>query len=181
MKWRTKPLLSCSKSAIIPWGILLNHTLAAPFSIGGNALHITSSRVIYNSINILNDSMWSKGSLEPSFDSNCGRRNFGGREQSSTSLVNGESVLQIILSRFSLPWSFITLFRLSISFLMLQSKFSILVESSPKVLSRLLAWEFDSSSFWFSPVRQCSAFWDSFVFRSSSFWWVSSFTLAKRA
>ena len=96
MKWWTKPLLSCSKSAIVPRGILLNHTLAAPFSVIRNALHITSSGVICNSISILNDSMWSKGSLESSYNSNCGRQNFGGWGRFSTSLVNGESVLRIV-------------------------------------------------------------------------------------
>ena len=163
------------------WGILPNHTLAAPFSVVGNALHITSSEVIYNSISVLNDSIWSKGSLEPSYDSNCGRRNFGGRVRFNTSVVNGESVLRIIPFRFSPPLSFITLFSSSISFLMLRSSFSILEESSPEVLSHLLAWEFDYSSFWFSPVHWCYAFWDSIVFCSSSFWRVSSSTLARRA
>ena len=47
-------------------GSLPNHTLVAPFSVVGKALHITSSEVIYKSIKVLNDSMWSKGSLEPS-------------------------------------------------------------------------------------------------------------------
>ena len=94
IKWWTKPLLSCSKSAIVPGGILLNHTLVAPFNVVGNALHITSSEVICNNISVLNDSMWSKGSLEPSYDSNCGRRNFGGGGgRFSTSLVNGKSIL----------------------------------------------------------------------------------------
>ena len=165
MKWRTKPLLSCSKSAIVPRGILLNHTLAAPFNIVGNAIHITSLRVICNSISVLDDSMWSKGSLESSYDSNYGRQNFGGRGWFSTSIVNGESILQIIPSKFSPPLSFMPLFNSSIFFLMLQSSFSILEESSPEVLSCLLAWEFNSSSFWFSTVRQRSAFWDSIVFR----------------
>ena len=76
MKWWTKPLLSCSNFAIVPEGILLNHNLAAPFSVVRNTLHITLFRVICNSISVLNDSMWSKGSLEPSYDSNYGRRNF---------------------------------------------------------------------------------------------------------
>ena len=93
MKWWTKPLLSCSKSAIVLGGILLNYTLVAPFRVVRNALHITSSRVICNSISVLNDSMWSKGSLESSYDSNRGRQNFGGRGRFSTSVVNGESVL----------------------------------------------------------------------------------------
>ena len=181
MKWQTKPLLSCSKFTIVPGGILLNHTLATPFNVVGNALHITSSGVICNSINVLNDSMWSKGSLELSYDSNYRRRNFGGRGQYSTLVVNDESVFRIIPFRFSPPLSFIALFSSSISFLMLRSSFSILVESSPEVLSHLLAWEFDSSSFWFSPVRWHSAFWDSIVFHNSSFWRVSFSTLAKRA
>ena len=181
MKWRTKPLLSCSKFAIVPEGILLYHTLAAPFSIVVNALHITSSGVICNSINVLNDSIWSKGSLEPSYDSNCGRRNFSGRGQFSTLVVNGESVFQIIPSKFSLPLSFMALFNSSISFLMFRSSVFILEESFPEVLSRLLAWEFESSSFWFSLVCWRSAFWDSIVFHSSSFWQVSSSTLVRRA
>ena len=80
-----------------------------------------------------------------------------------------------------LPLSFRALLNSSISFLMLRSSSSILEESSPKVLSRLLAWEFNSSSFWFSLVRQCSAFWDSIVFCNSSFWRVNSSTLVRRA
>ena len=102
--------------------------------------------------------MWSKGSLVPSYDSNCGRWNFGRRGWFSTILVNGESILQIIPSKFSPPLSFMALFSLSISFLMLRSSFSTLVESSPKVLSRLLAWEFDSSSFWFHPFANILRF-----------------------
>ena len=180
-KMPNKTLVELFKICNSSRGILLKHTLAAPFNVVGNALHITSSRFICNSIGVLNDSMWSKGYLEPSYDSNCGRKNFGGRGHFSTSLVNGESVLQIIPSKFSPPLSFIALFSLSISFLMLRSSFSTLMESSPEVLSHLLAWEFDSSSFWFSPIRQCSIFWDSIVFRSSSFWQVNSSTLAKRA
>ena len=138
MKWRTKILLSCSKFAMVLEGILLNHTLAAHFKIVRNVLHITLSGVICNSINVLKDSMWSKGSLEPSYDSNCGRQNFSGRGRFNTSVVKGESVLRIIPSRFSLPLSFIALFSSSTSFLMLRSSISILAESSPEVLSCLL-------------------------------------------
>ena len=176
-----KPLLSCSKFAIVLRGILLNHTLTTPFSVVGNALHITLFWVICNSISVLNDSMWSKGSLKLSYDSNCGRQNFDGKGRFSTSVMNDESILQIIPSKFSLHLSFRALFSLSISFLMLWSSFSILVESSPEVLSRLLAWEFDSSSFWFSSACWCFTFWDSTIFRNSSFWQVSSSTLAKMA
>ena len=177
----TKPLLSCLKSTIFLRGILLNHNLTTPFSVVGNALHITSFGVICNSISVLNDSMWSKGSLKLSYDYNCGRRNFDGKGRFSTSVMNDESVLRIILSKFSPPLSFTAFFSLSISFLMLWSSFSILVESSLEVLSRLLAWKFDSSSFWFSFVYWCSTFWDSTIFRNSSFWQVSFSTLAKRA
>ena len=111
-----------------------------------------------HNINVLNDSMWSKGSLEPSYDSNYGRRNFGERGWFSTSVVNGESVLQIIPPKFSLPLSFMILFNSSISFLTLWSSFSILEESSPEVLSCLLAWEFDSFSFCFPHVHRCFVF-----------------------
>jgi len=38
-------------------GSLPNHTLVAPFSVVGKALHITSSEVIYKSIKVLNESM----------------------------------------------------------------------------------------------------------------------------
>ena len=101
IKWWTKPLLNCSKFAIVPRDILLNHTLVAPFRVIGNALHNTSFGVICNSISVMNDSMWSKGSLEPLYDSSFGRWNFDRRRWFSTSVMNGESVLQIILSKFS--------------------------------------------------------------------------------
>ena len=95
------------------------------------SLHLGSSTIA----SILNDSMWSKGSLEPSYDSNYGRWNFGRKGRFSTSLVNDESVLRIIPSRFSPPLSFIVLFSSSISFLMLRSSFSTLVESFPEIMS----------------------------------------------
>ena len=87
--------------------------------------------------------------MESSYDSNYGRQNFGGRGWFSTSIVNGESILQIIPSKFSPPLSFRAFLNSSISFFTLQSSFSILEEFSLEVLSRLLAWEFDSSSLWF--------------------------------
>ena len=84
-------------------------------------------------------------------------------------------------TRFSPPLYSIALFSSSTSFLMLRSSFFIRVESSFEVLSYLLAWEFDSSSFWFSLVCRRSTFWDSIVFHSSSFRRVSTSILAKRA
>ena len=49
----------------MPKGSFPNHNLAAPFNFVGKAVYITSSRVIYKSIKVLNDLMWFKGSLEP--------------------------------------------------------------------------------------------------------------------
>ena len=194
MKWRMKALLSCSKFAMVLRVILLNHTLAKPFGVVRKALHITSFGVICKSIRVLNVSMWSKGSLESSNDSSWGRWNFGGRGWFNTSMVNGESVLQIIPSRFSIALSFIALLSLSISLLMLQSSFSILDEFSSDVLILLLIWLSNSSSLLFpSILRGCSSsfwflvvycrfpFWDLAALRSSSFWWVNSSTLATRA
>ena len=128
MKWQTKALLNCSKFATVPEGILPNHTLVASFSVVGKALHITSSRVIYKSIRVLNVSKWSKGSLELLNVSSWGRQNFDGRGRFNTSVVNGELVLRIILSRFSTALSFIAFLSSSISLLMLWSSFFILDE-----------------------------------------------------
>ena len=194
MKWWTKALLSCSKFAMLLGVILPNHTLVAPFSIVWKALHITSFGVICKSIRVLNVSMWSKGSLEPSNDSSWGRWNFGGRGWFNTSVVNGESILQIIPSRFSIALSFIAWLSLSISLLMLRSSFSTLDEFSFNVLILLLIWLSNSSSllfpsilrgcsssFWFLVVRCLFPFWDLAALRSSSFWRVNSSTLATRA
>ena len=89
-EWQTNLLLSCSKFAMVPRGILLNLTLAVPFSVVGKALHITSSIVIRRCIKVLNDSMWSKRSFKLSYDSSWKRRNFGIRGRFKTSMVNGE-------------------------------------------------------------------------------------------
>ena len=158
MKWWTKALLNCSKFAMLLGVILPNHTLVAPFSIVWKALHITSFGVICKSIRVLNVSMWSKGSLEPSNDSSWGRWNFGGRGWFNTSVVNGESILQIIPSRFSIALSFIAWLSLSISLLMLRSSFSTLDEFSFNVLILLLIWLSNSSSLLFpSILRGCSS------------------------
>ena len=135
MKWRTNLLLSCSKFAIVLGDILLNQTLAAPFNVVGKALHITSSRVMCRCIKVLKDSMWSKGSFESSYDSSCGRRNFGGRGRFNTLVVNSESVLRIIPSRFSTAFPFVALLSSSISLLMLWSSLSILDEFFLRLLS----------------------------------------------
>ena len=143
---------------MVPGGILSNHTLAASFSVVGKALHITSSRVICKSIKVLNVSMWSKGSLEPSNGSSWGRRNSGGKGRFNTSVVNGESILQIIPSRFSTALSFTTFLSSSISLLILRSSFSILDEFSSDVLAFLLIWLSDSSSLLFPLIlRGCSS------------------------
>lgn len=168
-------------------GILLNQTLVAPLSVVGKALHIISSTVIRRCIRVLNDSMWSKESVKLSHDSSWVRRNFGGREWFNSSVVNGESILQIILSKFSMDFSFTTLLSSSISLLMLRSSLSILDKFSSDTLFLLLIWLSDpsslwfpsilgccSSSFWFSVVRCRFSFWDSVALLSSSFWHVNS-------
>ena len=149
---------------MVPEGSLLNHTLAAPFNVVGKALHITSSRVICKSTKVLNDLMWSKGSLKPPKESNWGRRNFGGSGRFNTSVVNGESVLRIILSKFSTVLSFTAFLSSSISLLMLRSSLSILDEFSSGVLVLLFVWLFDHSSLWFpSILRRSSSFWFSTI------------------
>ena len=194
MKWRTKPLLSYSKFAIVPGVILLNQTLAMPFGVVGKVLHVTSFRVICKCIKVLNDLMWSKGSFEPSYDLSWGSWNFGGRGRFNTSMVNGEFVLRIILYKFSMVLSFTVLLSSSISLFILWSSFSILDEFSFDTFVLLLIWLSDSSlllfpsilrgcssSFWFLVVRSCSLFWDSATLRSSSFWQVNYAILTMRA
>ena len=66
MKWQTKALPSSSKLLIVEGGILLNHTLAAPFKAVGKALYIIPSIVFYKFTRLLKDSIWSSESFEPS-------------------------------------------------------------------------------------------------------------------
>ena len=141
---------------MVPEGSLPNHTFAAPFNVVGKAMHITSSGVICKSIKVLNDSMWSKGSLEPSKDSNWGRRNFGGSGRFNISMMNGESVLWIIPSKFSTALSFTAFLSSSISLLMLWSSLSFLDEFSFGVLVLPFVWLSDPSSFYF--LRSSDAF-----------------------
>ena len=194
VKWQTKPLLSCSKFTMVHGGILLNQTLVAPFSVVGKALHIISSGVIYRCIKVLNDSMWSKESFEPSHGSSWGRRNFGGRGRFNILVVNGKSVLCIIPSKFSMAFSFTALLSSSISLLMLRSSLSILDKFSSDSLFLLLIWLSNPSSLWFPSILGCcsssfsfsvvrcrSSFWDSVSLLSSSFWRVNSAMFAVRA
>ena len=165
MKCQTKLLLSCSKFAMVIGGILLNQTLATPFSVVGKALHITLSGVMCRCIRVLKDSMWSKRSFEPSYDSSWGRQNFARRGRFNTSVVNGESVLRISPSRFSMTFPFIAL---------LSS--SMLDEFSSEALVLL----------WSSLLFLClSSFlwlvWALTIYLSSEFCCISSLTLAASA
>lgn len=65
MKWQTKLSLRCSNLAIVRRDSLLNHTLAAPFRVIGNALHMTSFGIICRFIMVLKDSIWCRGSFNP--------------------------------------------------------------------------------------------------------------------
>ena len=71
---------------------LLNHTLTGPFSLVGNALHIISSGAPCKCMRVLNDCRWSSGSLDPSYISTYGIRNFTRRRKDVTSAMKKESV-----------------------------------------------------------------------------------------
>ena len=51
---------------------LLNHTLAGPLSVVGNAFHIILSRTPCKCMRVLNNSRWSSGSCDPLYVSICG-------------------------------------------------------------------------------------------------------------
>ena len=118
MKCRTKESLNFLKLASEDDTNLLNQTQAAHLKVVGKDLHMTSSGVCCRFNNALKDSMWSSGSVCPSYVFKWGSQNFGGRGHSRTSLVNGELVLLIILSKFLDDFPFRAFFILSISFLM---------------------------------------------------------------
>ena len=118
MKCRTKESLNFSKLAIKNDANLLNQTRAAHLRVVRKDLHMTSSGVCCRFNNALKDSMWSSGSICPSYVFKWGSQNFGGRGHSRTSLVNGESVLLIIPSKFLDDFPFRAFFISSISFLM---------------------------------------------------------------
>ena len=92
MKCMTKCLLNSLKVETVFEVSLLNHTLASPFSVVGKALHMISFRSPCKCMKVLNDSRWSSRSLDPSFASTCGIRNFAKSEKEVTWVVNGESV-----------------------------------------------------------------------------------------
>ena len=78
---------------------LLNYTLAGPFSVVEKALHIISFGAPCRCLRVLKDSRWSSGSLDPSYVSTCGIRNFVGRGKDVTSMENGESIRWTGLSK----------------------------------------------------------------------------------
>ena len=101
-------------------------------------------------------------------------------------MVNGESVLRIILS-------FIAFLSSSISLFILRNSFSILDKFPFDVLILLLAWLSNPSSLWFPSFLRCfSSFWfsiihyrssfkDSAALLSSSLWQITSSKQAIRA
>ena len=100
MKWQTRASLSSLKLPIVEGGILLNHTLAAPFTVVGKALHIISFGVFRRFIRLLNDSIWSHESFELSNESSCGNLNFCDSSKSSTAAIKSDVVCLIIPSKF---------------------------------------------------------------------------------
>ena len=118
MKCRTKESLNFSKLAIKNDANLLNQTRAAHLRVVRKDLNMTSPSVCCRFNNALKDSMWSSGSICPSYVFKWVSQNFGGRGHSRTSLVNGESVLLTISSKFLDDFPFRAFFISSISFLM---------------------------------------------------------------
>ena len=92
MKYVTKCPLSSIKFEIEFGVILLNHTLASPLSVVGNALHIILSRTPCKCMRVLNDFRWSSGSFLPSYVSTYGIQNLAGRGQEVTCVVKGKSI-----------------------------------------------------------------------------------------
>ena len=92
MKCVTKCPLYFLKVEIVLGAILPNHTLAGPFSVVGNALHMISSETPCRCIRVLNDSKWSSGSFDPSYASTCSIQNLARRGKKVTCAMKGESI-----------------------------------------------------------------------------------------
>ena len=69
IKWVTECPLSSLKVEIVLGASLLNHTLASPLIVVGNALHMISSGTPCRCIRALKDFRWSNESREPSYAS----------------------------------------------------------------------------------------------------------------
>ena len=78
---------------------MLNHILVGPFSVARKVLHIISSRTPCKCMRVLNDSKWSNGSHEPSYDFTCSIWNLARRGKEVTCMVKGESVRWTSLSK----------------------------------------------------------------------------------
>ena len=133
MKWCMNKLFSWSKLSMEDYANLLNHAHAASFSAIGKDWHTISSKVCCRLKVILKVAMWSNGSFNPSYDSSCGRWNFGGKGHSRTFDVNGESVIFTITSKFFAIFPFIASLSSSISLLILLRR-SLLASSDYLVL-----------------------------------------------
>ena len=150
MKWRTKELLSCSKSSMVDQASLLNHTLAAPLRVIRKDLHKISSRVCYRLSIIFKVVMWSKGSHKSSNDLSWGRWNFGDKGHFRTFMVKGESILLTIPSRFLFVFSLISFLSSSISFRMLFRRSLLALSDRFVSLEPSLLLLFSSSTFLFA-------------------------------
>ena len=183
-KWCINKLLSWSKLSMEDCASLLNYTYTAPFSVIEKDWHTISSGVYCRLKVILKVVMWSNGSFNPSYDSSCRRRNFGGKGHSRTFNVNGESILFTIPSKFffffpSSLSSSISLIMLLRRSLLASLDSSVLLEPSFPWLpsgswasSSLLLFSILHGERFFSCCNCCFISW---------FWYVSSFTLAIRA
>ena len=173
-KWRRKKLPTCSKLSMDDVGNLVNHSLAAPLRVVGKERHKISSGGCWRPRVVLKVLRYFKGSFSPSNGLSCGRWNFEGTGHSRTTAVKGESVLLTIQSRLWFVFSLITLFSLSISFLISLRRSELAPSGVIGRWRSFLLWLSPSSSRlvieWLSCCRNCSLI--------SWFCLVSSSTLA---
>ena len=92
MKCMTKCPFSSIKFEMEFGVILLNHTLAGPLSVVGNALHIISSRTTYRCMGVLKNFRRSSGSFILSYVSTYGIQNLADRRQKVTCTVKGKLI-----------------------------------------------------------------------------------------
>ena len=87
-------------------GNFLNHTLASPFSVVENALHIISSETPWRCIVVLNVAMWLQGSCVPPYESKVGILNLEHRGWLVMDAMKGESILWMRSSTwFAISWN----------------------------------------------------------------------------
>ena len=106
MKLLTNNLLNSSKKLIVFEGILLNHTHAGLLRVVGKTQHKISFGTPWRCMVVLKVAIWLNGSCVPSYESNEGILNFGGKGCPLMEVVKGDSVrwTRSSCSPSSPPW-----------------------------------------------------------------------------